>query len=289
MDLKELASQYHGKYDPSVANLYLTFRRPKSDGGKVQHTVTARVPKKSEPTKFKTRTQSAYNLETEEELKRFLDSVREGRDAVFASEHEVGFSVESTSSLKVKDYPRNSTTGVGGMVASRNDYQFKVSYTVNGETQYKSFPLVNYGSEDAAYIEAAKFSSRSKGEKVKTNEQYLSQKRGVIFPDFASEDWELKNVRLKEIKQNAVVTKSGIEVSAEMRLLGFYANYFTELKSGGRKGQRRKSFNALLLGEKEAFLRACRAKDEIDGKEILTDEEYLKMKEGFIFEGLTPP
>lgn len=289
MELKELASNHLGDYEPEVANLYLTFRSPKVEDGASQYTITARVPKKSDSGKFKTGTKSIYGSPSDDEFKSFIDEVRKKRDAIFFKEYGLAFNKENAESIRVKDYPRNSATGIGGLIASRSDYQFKVSYVVDGETLHRAFPLVNYGSEDAAYVEAAKFLARTNGEKLLTDAEYLSKRPAVIFPEFGTDEWELKNRLLREIKESVTIDKSGIEVSAEMRLLGFYANYFTELSSGGRKGQRRKSFNALLRGENEAFLTACRTKDEMDGKPILSDEEYLKLKPVRIFEGLTPP
>ncbi|CAH7348177.1 hypothetical protein VCHA53O466_40092 [Vibrio chagasii] len=286
--LKEYAMFNHGGYEPKLSNLYLTFVNPKEvDGGLFNYVVTIRIPRPDLKGKFQTKTLSSGAHSSPEELDDFLSKVRAARDATFKSVFGKEFSPDAVSKIKKDRRPApQGGTGQVGLRISKLEYHFKSMYIEGGSERYRNFPLAKYGSEDAAYVEARIFNDQINGTKQRAPEAYLAEKTKVFFPDFGTPKYEYQQRRLREVKEHESIDKKGIEISSDIRMVGFYANYFTELGHGSKKGQRRKSFNAKVLGEDQALVMACRAKDELDGNPILSDAEYLKLKPKQIFNGL---
>ncbi|WP_210499057.1 hypothetical protein [Vibrio crassostreae] len=278
--LKAESIKYLGSYaDKKVANKYLLFKSPRKGLKKAKAvSVTIRIPLTDSEKKHKTKTIEHSGQSTHA----FLNQVRLERDDLFKVVFGIKYSEKNLASVTPERKKQESASGVDGVGVVKNTLKFKVNYTLGSTEKVAYFSVLTIGSEDLAFIKACRFNDEINGRPIKGNASYLKLKKSGIFPELSDPNfWECVE-ELERIKKTNKIDKAGIEVVAKVGMIGFFANFYNpELER-----QYRHFFNASTIGENEAFLEACQAKDEIEGLEIQSDKAYLKLKPKLIFKSV---
>lgn len=279
-ELKLVSLKYLASYETAkLANKYLIFKSPKKskDGvvGKPIVTVRIKLPKSDLSGKSYATKTIEYSGTSPYD---FLNLIRKERDDLFKSVFKKSYTSKNVAEVSVRK-PRESATGYEGVGVKKAQLKFVVGYTLLGDQKLMYFDILKYDSVERAYVAACRFCDDVNGRKIKSDSVYIKTMKTDIFPSFDVDFLRKQLETLEKIKATAKIAKDGIEVVAKLGQIGFFANFFDKV----HRRQHRNFFNASQLGENESFLMACRAKDEINGKPVKSDEDYLKLKQDGIF------